>query len=123
MKSRFPAIRLAAAAAIVLSLCLLQAAPSSAQATSASGQTQTQNQVQQQNLPPASTCFNCDCNTQDFACRTACTAITDFTRRQQCEAACGQTQASCLANAQRLQRAQDEQRNLTQQSTASGRTN
>jgi len=123
MKLRFPAIRLAAAAAIVLGLCLVQAAPSSAQATSTSGQTQTQNQVQQQNLPPASTCFNCDCNTQDFACRTACTAITDFTRRQQCEAACGQTQADCLVRAQRLQRAQDEQRNLTQQSTASGRTN
>lgn len=123
MKSRFPAIRFAAATAIVLGLCLMQAAPSLAQSTSASGQTQTQNQVTQQNLPPASTCFNCDCNTQDFACRTACTAITDFTRRQQCEAACGQTQADCLSRAQRLQRAQDEQRNLTQQSTASGRTN
>ncbi|WP_027191152.1 hypothetical protein [Fundidesulfovibrio putealis] len=123
MKSRFPAIRFAAATAIVLGLCLMQAAPSPAQSTSASGQTQTQNQVTQQNLPPASTCFNCDCNTQDFACRTACTAITDFTRRQQCEAACGQTQADCLSRAQRLQRAQDEQRNLTQQSTASGRTN
>ncbi|MFP5222697.1 MAG: hypothetical protein ACLGSA_10450 [Acidobacteriota bacterium] len=123
MKSLFPAIRLAAAAAVVFSLCLTQAAPSRAQATSTTGQTQTQNQVTQQNLPPAGTCFNCDCNTQDFACRTGCAGITDFTRRQQCEAGCGQTQADCLVRAQRLQRAQDEQRSQTLQSTASGRTN
>lgn len=123
MKTRFPALRLAAAAAFVLGLCLAQAAPSRAQATSATGQTQTQNQVTQQNLPPAGTCFNCDCNTQDFACRTGCAGITDFARRQQCEAACGKTQSDCLVRAQRLQRAQDEQRNQTVQSTASGRTN
>ncbi|MFZ5425467.1 MAG: hypothetical protein ACOZEN_00725 [Thermodesulfobacteriota bacterium] len=109
---------------LLLALALTAfAAPAAAQSTSASGQTQTQNQVTIQNLPPAPTCFTCDCNNQDFACRTGCASITDFARRQQCEAACGQQQSQCLYNAQRLQRAQDEQRSLTQQSTASGRTN
>lgn len=102
---------------------LLAAAPAAAQSSTATGQSQTQNQVTIQNLPPAATCFTCDCNNQDFACRTSCASITDFVTRQQCEAACGQQQAKCLYNAQLQQRAQDEQRNLTQQSTASGRTN
>lgn len=109
----------------LLTLLALIALASSAhaQATSATGQTQTQNQVRQQNLPPAPTCFTCDCNNQDFACNTACNSIVDFTARQQCIAACGQTYSQCLQNAQRLQRAQDEQRNLTQQSTSTGRAN
>ena len=110
-------------AVVALGLVLAQAGAASAQSTSVAGQSQTQNQVTQQNLPPAPTCFPCECNTQDFGCRTSCASITDFTRRQQCEAACGQAQSECLARAQRLQRAQDEQRNLTVQSTASGRTN
>lgn len=107
-------------AALALLLC---AAPAAAQSTTPSGQSQTQNQVNIQNLPPAATCFTCNCNNQDFACRTECAAITDFVRRQQCEAACGRQQSQCLYNAQLQQRAQDEQRNLTQSSTASGRTN
>jgi hypothetical protein len=109
----------------LLTLLALAALSSSAfaQATSVTGQTQTQNQVRQQNLPPAPTCFTCDCNNQDFACNTACNIIVDFAARQQCIADCGQNQAKCLENAQRQQRAQDEQRNLTQQTTASGRSN
>ena len=109
--------------AVLLALLAMSALPAWGQSSSAVGQTQTQNQVRQQNLPPAPTCFTCECNNIDFACRTGCAAITDFTRRQQCEAACGQQQATCLSNAQRLQRAQDEQRNLTVQTTASGRVN
>ncbi|GFK92868.1 hypothetical protein NNJEOMEG_00696 [Fundidesulfovibrio magnetotacticus] len=109
---------------LVLALALA-AFPASAmaQSTTAVGQTQTQNQVTIQSLPPAATCFNCECNNTDFTCRTACMDYTDLIKRQQCEAACGQTLSTCLANAQKLQRAVDEQRALTQQSSASGRTN
>lgn len=109
---------------LVFTLALL-ALPGAAlaQSTSASGQSQTQNQVTIQNLPPAATCFTCECNTADFDCRTACVSSTDPVRRQQCEAACGQTLSTCLSNAQRLQRAVDEQRALTQQSSSSARTN
>ncbi len=110
---------------LMLAMTLLVfAAPAAAQSTTASGQTQTQNQVTIQNLPPAPTCFTCDCNNQDFACRTSCNnAYTNFAARQQCLAACGQQQSQCLYSAQLKQRAVDDQRALTQQSTASGRTN
>lgn len=106
---------------LVIALALL-AFPGAvlAQSTSASGQTQTQNQVTIQNLPPAATCFNCDCNTADFDCRTDCfNTYSDLVKRQQCEATCGRTLSTCLANAQKLQRAVDEQRALTQQSSTS----
>ena len=97
---------------------ILSAAPLlHAQATTATGQTQTQGLVQQQNLPPAPTCFTCDCNSQDFDCRTSCNAITNFASRQQCLASCGQQQATCLSNAQVQQRAQDAQRQAAQTTT------
>ena len=60
-------------------------------------------------LPPASACFICNCNNQDFSCRTACNT-TDFAARQQCLAACASQQAQCLANAQAQQRAVDTKR-------------
>jgi len=95
-----------------------------AQSTTASGQSQTQNQVTIQNLPPAASCFTCDCNTADVDCRTDCfNSYSDLVKRQQCEATCGRTLATCLSNAQRLQRAVDEQRALTQQNASSARTN
>lgn len=93
-----------------------------AQTTSTGSQTQTQNQVQQ-TLPPASTCFICDCNNQDFSCRTGCAGITDFAARQRCEAACGTTQSRCLLNAQALQRQVDAQRASVQVGSSSGATN
>jgi len=60
-------------------------------------------------LPPAPTCFICDCDSQDFSCRTGC-AMTDFAARQQCQASCAIQKAQCLANARVLQRAEDNQR-------------
>lgn len=70
----------------------------------------SQNQVTVNTLPPIGTCFICDCNSTNLDCKTGCQSITEFTRRQQCEAACGQNLATCLQNAQVLQRAQDDQR-------------
>ena len=106
---------------LVLLALMIWAAPLRAQTSSTAAQ--TQNQVRQQDLPPAPTCFTCDCNTQDFACRTPCARIADFVRRQQCEADCGLRQAACLQNAQLQQRAVDAQRAalVQQQSSASGR--
>lgn len=76
-----------------------------------------------QSTSSPSGCFTCDCNSQDSACRASCAQITEFVKRQQCEASCGQQQASCLQSAQALQRAADAQRTaLQQQSTASGST-
>jgi len=80
---------------------LLWAAQAAAQTTAITQPLQT--------LPPAPTCFICDCNSQDFSCRTGC-AMTDFAARQQCLASCATQQAQCLANAQVLQRAIDTQR-------------
>lgn len=91
---------------------LLNAAPLWAQTTTTTTSGQTQATVN--SLSPASSCFICECNTTDFACRTSCASITDFTTRQQCEAACGQQQATCLSNAQVQQRAVDTQRLATQ---------
>ncbi len=78
--------------------------------------TQTQGQVKLNNLPPAATCFTCNCNNDDLICRTGCDSITDFVARQRCLAACGQTLSTCLSNAQLQQRAQDEQRHQVQSS-------
>ncbi|WP_243313578.1 hypothetical protein [Fundidesulfovibrio agrisoli] len=70
----------------------------------------SQNQVTVNTLPPIGTCFICDCNSTNLECTTACQSITEFTRRQQCDATCGQNLATCLQNAQTLQRAVDDQR-------------
>ena len=71
----------------------------------------SQNQVQVNTLPPIGSCFICDCNKQNLDCNTDCqSAFSDFTRRQQCTATCGQNLATCLQNAQVLQRAVDDQR-------------
>jgi len=106
-----------ALAAVLASL--LGAAPLAAQSTTPTGQAQTQNQVRQQNLPPAPTCFTCDCNSQDFDCRTACNVYGDFAARQQCLAACGLQQATCLSSAQVQQRAVDTQRQASQTAPSS----
>lgn len=90
--------------------------------TSSTTSTTTTSQTQQI-LAPASACFICDCNNQDFSCRTSCAAITDFVSRQRCEIACGTTQAQCLSNAQVLQRQLDTQRAAAQATTSSGATN
>ena len=70
----------------------------------------SQNQVTVNSLPPIGSCFICDCNSQNLECTTACQSTKDFTGRQQCEAVCGQNLATCLQNAQVLQRAVDDQR-------------
>jgi len=94
---------------------LLFAAPLMAQTTTTTTTTVNgQTQATVNTLPPATTCFTCDCNTQNFTCSTACNAITDFASRQQCQASCDQTQATCLYNAQVQQRAIDTQRQAAQ---------
>ena len=98
---------------ILLALAvLLNGAPLWAQTTTTTTTGQTQATIN--SLSPASSCFICECNTADFSCRTGCAAITDFVSRQQCDAACGQQQATCLSNAQVQQRAVDTQRLATQ---------
>jgi hypothetical protein len=91
---------------------LLSSATLWAQSTTTTSSGSTQATIN--NLAPASNCFICECNSQDFTCRTACASITDFATRQQCEAACGQQQSTCLSNAQVQQRAVDTQRLATQ---------
>ena len=97
-------------------VAVLLAAPLAAQTTTTTT-TGAQTQVQLQNLPPAPTCFICNCNNQDFSCQTACNnsaSYPDFASRQQCLAACDQQQATCLANAQMQQRAVNTQRQVLQ---------
>ena len=108
--------------AMLLTVCIVTGALAQTVGTSTTVTTSTGNQVQL-NLPPASSCFICDCNNQDFSCRTGCAAITNFSARQQCEAGCGTSQSQCLLNAQALQRQLDAQRAAAQAGTSSGATN
>jgi hypothetical protein len=104
--------------------------PSTSSSTSATTTTtsllpgQTQGLLPLQNLPPAPTCFICDCNDQDFDCRTSCQSPSStFVATQQCLAACLDQQASCLANAQTQQSLIDAQRaQLLQQTGTSTST-
>jgi hypothetical protein len=98
---------------------LLAAAAALAQTATTTITTTTSPQATVNVLPPASTCFTCDCNSQDFSCRTTCNAITDFASRQQCLSSCDQTKSTCLSNAQVQQRAADTQRQALQSTTGS----
>ncbi|WP_243362632.1 hypothetical protein [Fundidesulfovibrio terrae] len=101
---------------LVIALTVLLAATSvlAQTTTTTTTTTSTTPQATVNTLPPASTCFTCDCNNQDFSCRTPCNAITDFASRQQCLSACDQAQATCLSNAQVQQRAVDTLRQTLQ---------
>jgi hypothetical protein len=109
------------ALAVVLCAAPLTAQTNTTTTTTTTGLTQ----VQLSNLPPAPTCFICDCNSQDFSCQTACndsTTYPDFASRQQCLAACDQQQATCLSNAQVQQRAVDTQRQALQNTSPTSST-
>jgi len=115
------ALAVIAAAAILWTAAALAQTTTSSSTTTTTSSSSTQATVN--TLSPVSSCFTCECNTSDFACRTSCQAYLNFSTRQKCEAACQQTQATCLANAQKQQRALDDQRAAAQQSSASGATN
>ncbi len=110
----------AACIAMATLMAAFTATGTSAQTSTTTSTTSTQTQ---QTLAPASACFICDCNNQDFTCRTSCATVTDFVSRQSCEIACGTTQAQCLSNAQVQQRQIDTQRAAARATTSSGATN